>query len=421
MPAKIFVFMIKRKLEDLITDLLKYFKIVFIAGARQVGKSTLARYLAGKLGYTYISLDDPEMRKTIKAAPDLFLATTKSKLVIDEIQKIPELIDYIKINVDTNEQKGQFILTGSTNIFHNPKIYESLAGRMVITKLYPFSAAELKEWDFNLVEILFRKDFYNFIKDLPVSDYDKAISFILKGRFPPVFNLDKFSNKWFSSYIEARINKDLNDLTEKKLHKLSNVKKLLKLLADRSAGLLNVNHISQELKTSYQTAKNYLTYLEALYLIEPLQPFYTNVGKQVIKQPKVYLMDTGLITYLLDLSESKFDFLSSDLGKLLETHVYLELKKEISYSQQEFQIFYFRDDKKNEVDFIIQNSKGELIAIEVKAKTAINSNDLKGLRVFYNRYADRISKLYIFYGGDKIGAEKLNDTVVYKLPWRILT
>ncbi len=412
--------MIKRQSSEKLKILFENFKAVYIAGARQVGKTTLIEYFAKELNAQYFSLDDPKNRKIISLSPEYFLENAKYPLFIDEIQKVPELLDYIKLTVDKRDKNGQFVLTGSSNIFHNPQVYESLSGRLGIMKLYPFSVTEFNRLKFNLLQILFEKNFLLYFNELKPASEQQVYKTLLHGLFPVVaLEKTKYPNLWFESYVETRLKKDLYELTEKSLHKQEMMSKLLKLLAGRVSSLLNVSHLAQELKINYRSARNYLTYLQDMYLIELLQPYAKNIGKQIIKTPKIYFVDTGIISYLLDLNKDNFNLLHPSFGYLLENHIFLELVKNKSALVENYQIFYFRDKHKNEVDFVVRNHKGELIGIEVKTKSNVKSSDLSGLRVFSKEF-DNIKNLFVFYGGNSISAEKVNNRIIYLIPYGLL-
>ena len=413
--------MTERRIKKQISGALDDFKIIYIAGARRVGKTTLIRQLQDQMDLTYISFDDPMVREKVKQAPDFFLNTSDYPLAIDEVQKLPEIVDYIKMKVDTDQNYGLFVLTGSGNLFHNPLVYESLSGRIAIFTLYPLSSSEIAGYKKNFVETLFDEDFYEGLKERSLTDLNTFKNKLIAGQFPELA-LGKVKNRslWFKSYLGTRLNKDLRDLTVKGLHRLDVMPKLLKSLAGSAGSLINLSNIAKDFKLNYKTVKSYLGYLEALFMIEFLQPYYQNISKQVTKTPKVYLIDTGLMAYLLGLTTQNLDLFSSWFGHLLENYIYLELRKEISYSSHEFGLHYFRDAYKNEVDFVIENFSGELIGIEVKTKTVIKNSDLAGLRSFYNKYGNRVKNMFVFYGGEDFSALKLQDKLVYLVPWRIM-
>lgn len=223
--------------------------------------------------------------------------------------------------------------------------------------------------------------------------------------------------KWFANYLKARINKDIHSLTEHSLRKADKIPGLLKLLSIQSSDLLNVSNLSNKLKISFATTENYIFLLEAMFIIERLKPYDKNIGKQVKKMSKLYFTDTGFISHLSKISKDKLLTDRQLFGQLLENYIYNELKKSISFSEKDFDIYYFRDNKTFEVDFIIENEKKEIICIEVKSAQNITNNDLKGLRSFKRNYEKNIKAMYIFYGGNDISALKIDEFPLYLLPY----
>jgi hypothetical protein len=339
-------------------------------------------------------------------------------LVIDEVQAVPDIISYIKIIVDRNDRPGDFLLTGSVDFLRFSKITESLAGRTVLQRLYPFSVGELKQRDFSLIDSLFDGSIIHKLSS-EVLDFGQIAERLVTGFFPEAIKLSSIPDihQWFESYVKSRILKDFEDLTEKKLHKLHIVPRLLQLLANQTASIIKKNKISQDLHITYPTTITYLSLLETLFIIDFIQPFFPNVGKQAIRSPKMYFVDTGLLAYLLNLTPDllleKYD---QYFGQFLENFVFNELQKEISYSHDLYKIYFYRDNKQNEVDFIIEKFGGDLICIEVKAKSKITAKDLSGMRFFHNRFAGRIKGLYVFYGGQVLSATKINGQTVILLP-----
>ena len=412
--------MIERKIYERFEKLYKNFRVVYLAGARQSGKSTFIKDFAQKHNIKYVNFDNPKIRESASQNPDLFLELNPKPLAIDEVQRVPDIIDYIKISADQSDDRGQYILTGSSNLFHNKHIHESLSGRIAIINMYPFSTSEIKKWDFNLIDILFDKKFYQHLNNIAITNFEQIKQTLCTGRFPEPVLFDLKPYDWFKGYLYTRINKDIEELTEKSLYKISILEKLMPLLAHQISSLLNLTHIATEIKSSYKTVKTYFQYLKALFLVETLLPFYKNIGKQVTKTPKLYFIDTGLVCFLLKLSSDSLEPFSSEFGRLLENHIYLELKKEIEASLENYEIFYYRNDKKQEVDFVIENSKADFIAIEVKAKSNIKSSDLKGLANLISKLGNKLFASYVFYGGKEIAVTKVANSNVFLIPYAYL-
>ena len=395
--------MIARKIEQKLIDGLKNFRVVMLNGPRQSGKTTLVKHIAKKLEMDYITLDEREKLNLAKVDPKNFLKffTKNKKVVIDEIQFAPELIPYIKMIVDEENLKGKFLLTGSADFMKMHKITESLAGRMVRYTLYTLSNAELNRKNQNIIDALLSDDFINLRN---YGDLEDVLKAIIRGGYPEVIELPQnVRNDWFASYIDSRIEKDILALKSISLSKLFYVKKLLQLLATYDAQLLNYDNIAKRIKLDNKTVLSYVTLLEAMYIVKRLSSYNVNTALRVIKSAKIHFLDTGLLSYLLGLDiENLFLHKDDKYGNIIETFVYLELLKEASYAKDNVQIYHFRDLKKKEVDLIVENRSGNVIAIEVKAKAIIKSNDLKGLVKFAKESQKRFLRGYIFYGGDEI-------------------
>ncbi len=409
--------MIKRFLEDKILKVLDNFKIVYLAGARQTGKSTLVRHIGEKLGYKYVSLDDDDDRNLAINDPAQFFEIYNTPLIIDEIQKAPQIINRIKQIVDNSPQNGQFILTGSANLFANPRLQDTLTGRIAVLKLYPFSVFELKSNEFNLVKALFDKTITSALQKYECANIKTIAQRLYTGLYPAVINLDKeFLGLWFENYIKTRLLSEIDALTERDLRKHQALEQLFYLLAGQNANLLNIANIAKDLKIHYQTAKAYLYFLEQIFTIERLQPFYSNISKQVLKTPKIYFTDTGLASYLSRPNLNLLMQKKENFGGLLENFIYLELRKHSSFLLDTPKIYFFRGpNRQYEIDFILENSDNELIAIEVKAGSNITPADLKGMKYFADKH--KVKHLYVFYGGQKLSALQLNGHTVYLLPY----
>ena len=411
--------MIIRSISSSIIDALRFFRIIYIDGARQVGKTTLVKQIASNNNYNYVTLDNNDSLILAKKNASMFFSINKPPLIIDEVQKAPEIINYIKMLVDNSpEKKGQFILTGSVDFIKSVNISESLAGRLVGYKLYPLSNSELNNQQFNWLDILFQENFYEYFNKSKNHDYDFLLNRLLTGGFPEIQSIDtKRQNQWFTNYIQARINKDIKDLTKYNLQKADKLPSLLKLLADQSADLLNISNIAKKLSLNFDTVEGYIFLIESMFLIEKLNPYETNVGRQVKKMKKIYFTDTGLIKNLSKITYKKLLDDRQLFGKLLENYIFNEIKKQITFSDDEYDIYYYRDHKTYEVDFIIENNEGEIICIEVKSAQRIDTSDLKGLRSFKRNYDKKITAMFVFYGGDNISALSIDESPVYLLPY----
>ena len=412
--------MIQRKMRHKLTVALNTFRIVMLNGPRQSGKTTLVKKLALEQKMNYITLDDPDKLEMAQNDPSNFLSFyAKKPLVIDEIQFAPQLIPYLKIMVDEKNTKGMFLLTGSADFMRMHEITESLAGRMVRYNLYPLSNAELKMKDFNIIDTLFSEEF----TDLDTyGQLEEVLEATIRGGYPEIVSYDRaLRDDWFSSYIESRIQKDILELKNISLSKLHIIKSLLQLLATYDAELLNYNTIAKKLQIANKTVLSYVELLEAMYIIKIVPSYHVNASLRVIKSPKVHFIDTGLASYLLHVDkESLFTHKDGSYGSLIENFVYSELLKEATYSKNRVDIYHFRDLRKKEVDFVLENRNGSIIGIEVKAKASIKKSDLKGMIELAKEAKDKFSRGIIFYGGNEIKPISVDGFVFYCLPLGIL-
>ncbi len=378
---------------------LKVFRVVIITGARQTGKTTLVKQLASQNGFVFYNLEDQDTRTFANEVPMQFLAPAKnSTVVIDEIQLVPELISFIKNMADEHNRPGMFILTGSADILKMKKVKESLAGRAVYFELKTLSTAEIYNRNWNLIDRLSAADSFTSPPKSP--DFNALIDFIIRGGYPGVRNLtDGQRELWFDSYVSARIIKDLENISLHSVRKQDLIPKILNYLAAQSAELLKFSKIANEFGIDVKTAKSYVSLLEMLYLVEIVSPYFSNLAKRMIKTPKLFFTDTGLLSYYL---KAKTNNYANFLGKLVENFVFCELTKDLTWSDVKPQLYFYRDKYQNEVDFLLETSLYNLVAIEVKAKQVVKDADFRPLvtmaRSFENTKIN-LQKAYVFYLG----------------------
>ena len=412
--------MFDRKISRKLVKALKNFRIILLNGPRQAGKTTLVKKLSQQYDLSYISLDDPEKLSLAQQDPKNFLAFYAQKpLVIDEIQLAPQLIPHIKIRVDENNAKGQFLLTGSADFMRMHEITESLAGRMVRYNLYPLSQAEINKKNKNIIDQFFTEYIAVFKSNITL---DGVLERIITGGYPEIISYEKsLRDDWFASYIESRIQKDILELRQISLAKRQSIKQLLQLLATYDAQLLNYNTLAKKLQLSNKTVLAYVELLEAMYIIKIVPSYHVNASLRVIKSPKVHFIDTGLASYLLHVDKENL-FLHKDdhYGNLIENYVYSELLKEASYAENSVDIYHFRDLRKKEVDFVLENRNGKIIGIEVKARATIKKTDLKGMIELAKESKERFYNGIIFYGGDDIMPISVEGFLFYCVPLGVL-
>ncbi len=382
--------MIKRALKK---QLIKYFKqypVIVLTGPRQSGKTTLVKEAFPKM--SYVNLEDIELREFAKNDPKGFLGQYPKQLIIDEAQYVPELFSYIQLFADKRNKNGQYILTGSQNFLLLEKINQSLAGRAAILKLLPLSLEEIKNYS--------QKQFFK--------DYSK---FLFKGFYPKLYNEKIDAEQYYSNYIQTYIERDVRMI--RNISNLSTFKKFISLLAARVGQILNISSLINECGVEYKTAMSWLSVLEASYIVFLLPPYYRNYNKRVVKSPKIYFYDPGIICSLLNISSAdqiKTHYLK---GELFENLIVLETLKQRYNQAKKENIFFWRDKTGHEIDLIIEE-ENQTYPIEIKSGQTIKDDFFKNLN-YYNKLSGANPKnSYVVYGGRQ-KQSRSNGTVI---SWR---
>ena len=360
--------------------------VVLLNGARQTGKSTLVKQISEQdFHATYISLDDLEVLNAARNDPAGFIAGLEDSVILDEVQRVPELFLPIKASVDRLRKPGRYLLTGSANVMLLPMLSDSLAGRMEILTLWPLSQGEIKGIQETFIDKAFNQNFkFSISNKLEIPD---IINKIITGGYPEVLTRDSDMRRkaWFKSYITALLYKDVKELSD--IAGLSELPRLLNILGTRISSLLNYAELSRSTTFPQTTLKRYMTLLETLYLIQPLPAWSNNLSKRLVKSPKLMLNDTGLAVYLLGINASKLVQERHLLGPLFENFVVNELRKQASWSETQPQLFHFRSQSGQEVD---------------KAKVTLTNTDFNGLKSFADMVGDKLLRGIIFYLGNNI-------------------
>jgi len=389
--------MIQRKIKSKLLEALTDSPVVLIHGARQTGKSTLVKHIAeNDYPAKYLTFDDAGILSAAQNNPHDFISGYSDNLVIDEVQRVPEIFLAIKSFVDKKRKAGKFILTGSANVLLLPKVSESLAGRMEILNLFPFSQSEISSANINFIDKLFGNDLK--LNNILRKKNDLANK-VLTGGFPEMLTRKDRTrqNAWFKSYITTILHRDVRDIAN--IEKLSELPKLLSLFASRAGTLLNFAELSRSSAIPQTTLKRYVGLLEAIFMIHILPAWSGNLSKRLIKTPKLYLNDTGLLSHLVGFEPDKILSDALSWGRLLENFVLMELMKQASWSKFNLSLYHFRSASGQEVDFVVERSDGKLIAIEVKATSKISSADFKQVKTFANETGKKFLKGIVFYTG----------------------
>lgn len=358
--------------------------VVVVAGARQVGKSTLAAHLVAAYGGTWLSLDDTATLDAARSDPVGFVSGRSGVVGIDEAQRVPELLLAIKAEVDRKRRAGRFLLTGSTRLLGAPHLADSLAGRMEALTLWPFTQAELSAASSppGLIDHAFGGD----LGGLRPTSASRAEVLDRAGRggyLPAIERSERRRTAWYDSYVAGVIDREVRALTDATY--LRELPRLLRLAAARTSGELNIADVARDLGLSRPTTDTYLAHLEAVFLVQTVPAWSTNLTSRVVRRPKLTLTDTGLATRLLGPRLRSDDEVA---GRLVETFVTNELRAQAEWSAARPTIFHFRDRDGAEVDLVLESGDGRVVGVEVKAGATVRAEDLRGLRLLEHRLGD---------------------------------
>jgi predicted AAA+ superfamily ATPase len=375
--------------------------VVLLNGARQTGKSTLAKAHAALHGLRYYTLDDATTLAAARQDPSGFIAGFTGPVVIDEIQRVPELFLAIKARVDQQRQPGSFLLTGSANVLMLPAVADSLAGRMEVIELWPLSGAELLDQpQANRLEWLCCADLLA-PPPFPWPSPVPLISRLLAGGFPEAVQRQGHRRAaWFDNYTQAILQRDVRELAQ--IDQLTELPHLLALMASRSATLLNFAEVSRSLGLAQTTLKRYFSLLETLYLLHRLPAWDRNPGKRLVKSPKVYVPDTGLVAHLTGQSADRLAVPTPAMGALVETFAVTEILKHQAFSTQGLAAWHYRTTAGQEVDLLIEDRAGQLTGIQVKASHTASAKDFKGLKHLQETEPQRFARGVLLYAGDQV-------------------
>ena len=384
--------------------------VVVITGPRQSGKTTLARHLLAGMADqgSYLTLDDENILSVARADPIGLLRRQQRPVVIDEIQRAPELIRTIKLLVDENREPGSFILTGSADLMTLPTLADSLAGRAEFVTLYPFSQQELRqplnnksvaEPDVgqNIINQLLSEDFTP--TQQSTLDYEQVLTAIVQGGYPEAITREGARrSRWHRSYADAIIRRDIKEVFQ--LQKLDEMGQLLNILATLSSETLNYASLGAAVRMDSKSVQKYVAALENLYLVKRVPGWHRNELKRAVKQPKIHFVDTGLLCAIRGVTLTHMEKDPNLTGALMETWVGSELLKAIAVSEEPAHLFHYRDRSQREVDFILEGRHGQATGIEVKAGMTAKKSMFSTLEMLLETGV--IQRGILIYNGDKV-------------------
>jgi predicted AAA+ superfamily ATPase len=385
---------IPRALEPVLRMAADEFPAVVLTGPRQAGKTTLLRHIFGK-ACAYVSLEPPDVRAAAIADPRGFLEMTPPPVIFDEVQYTPDLLPYIKERIDERrDTHGQFFLTGSQNLLMTAKVTESLAGRTAIVRLLPLSR---------------REEFGRLLDPLPWEAAEKRSAArrispaelwkgFLRGGYPELLaDPERDVALWYSSYIQTYLERDVRSLRQ--VGDLTSFQSFLRALAARSGQLLNLTDLARDLGTAVNTCKAWLSVLEATFQVLVVRPYHANVGKRLVKTPKVYFTDTGMLCHLTGLKDPEHAAAGPMGGAIFETAVLLEIAKVYVNRGEQPQIWFWRTSAGVEVDFVVETG-GHLIPIEVKLSATPRPAMADGIRAFREDFGEKAGPGYVVHPGN---------------------
>jgi predicted AAA+ superfamily ATPase len=392
--------MIKRALAPRLLESLRDTPVVFLSGARQSGKSTLAQGLAaGPYPARYLTMDDAAVLSAARGDPEAFLEGLKGPTVLDEVQFAPDLFPALKANIDRDRRPGRFLLTGSANILLLPRLASSLVGRMEVLTLAPLAQAELSGGTGLFPDALFA--------GRPLPPVSKSIEkgevtgMVLTGGYPEVVARSSKGRReaWFGAYLTTLLQRDVRELSN--IEGLGEMPRLLSLLASRAGQMVNYADLGRSIAIPQSTLKRYLGLLQGTFLVHALPAWSVNLGARAFKTPKLYVNDTGLMAYLLGVDQARLAADAGLFGTLLENFVVMEVLKQCSWSRTRPAVYYYRAQTGVEVDLVLERRDGRVAAIEIKSSRTLDARDARGLRFLQERLKEKFVRGVILYFGDE--------------------
>ncbi len=392
----------QRKITQKLLDALSDTPVVFLQGARQSGKSTLTEMIGSEQhSAVYLTMDNITTLVAVQQDPVGFLSGLgQQKVILDEIQRVPELFLPLKAAVDRDRRPGRFLLTGSANALLLPRLADALVGRMEVITLWPLAQCELEGVGGDWIDRVFSPS------ALPVqkfpSDRQDVIQRSLRGGYPEAIQRASNARRtdWFDAYVTTLLQRDIRDLAA--IQGSSEMPLLLALLGARATATLNVSDLSRSARIPMSTLNRYLTLLQATFLLHLLPAWSSNLSSRLVKAPKVLLNDSGILVYLSGMSEAQLETSPTAAGMLIENFVGMELVKLATWSQMRPELFHFRTQDGKEVDFLLQDRSGAVVGVEVKAASSAQENDFKGLRALADLLGERFVRGLVLYTGDTL-------------------
>ncbi len=370
--------------------------VVLLHGPRQSGKTSLARSVAEPRGYGYLTFDDDNLAAAARTDPVGFVSDLPPRMVLDEIQRVPEIFTSLKAVVDRDRMPGRFLLTGSANVLLLPRLADSLAGRMEAQRLYPLAQCEIAQRPAGFLRQLFSAGFRLARHERLGLELAQRI---VAGGYPAALARGEGRRRdWYRAYVQSLVQRDVRDLA--RIGSLDALPKLLEYAAAQTAHLLNISELAGPFQLSRPTIRDYMTLLERVFLVESLPPWHVRQLSRLVKTPKIHMCDTGLACALLRLDAAALYKDRTLLGQLLETFVFQELRRQASWHGEPVAFHHFRDRDNHEVDIVLEQGAGALAGVEVKASGTVRDADFRGLRKLKEIAGHRFACGLVLYDGE---------------------
>jgi hypothetical protein len=391
---------IARTAQGLVAEALSDTPVVLIHGPRQSGKSTLARTVGDAGSFRHFNLDDAIPRNLATTDPEAFVASLHGPVIIDEVQRAPQLFLAMKSSVDRQRTPGRFLLTGSSNVLALPKLADSLAGRMAIVDLLPFSQSEIEGRDSGFIDAVFGEGPLPW--DLPSIGTQPLIERLVRGGFPEASMRASAARRdgWFADYVRTLLERDVRDLAN--IEGLTQMPRVLSLIAARAGSTLNVVSLARDTGIPNTSLHRYLDLLKAVFLVHHIPAWSNDLGTRLTKSPKAYLVDTGLLCYLENVTANTLKNDPTRLALVLGNFVAMELKKLALASDLRPVLHHLRSVRQLEVDFVLEARGGGIVGIEVKAAPTVRPEDAEGLQFLKELAGDRFRRGIILYTGTEV-------------------
>ena len=388
--------LIARAVQPLVAEALADTRVVFVMGARQVGKSTLVSRVAAKdHPARLLTLDDQVTRDAALADPAGFVAGLDRPVVLDEVQRAPDLLLAIKETVDRDTRPGQFLLTGSANVLSNHRVKDALTGRMEIITLWPLAQSEIHSTRGNLIDSLLAAHPPQ-IDDALVGR-GAFVDVVAAGGYPEARTRSgRRRDRWFRDYLDTTLDRDLRDISD--AFKLNEMPRLLRLLASQAAGLLNYKTVADRLQLHPDTVKSYVQLLETVFLVHRLPAWRPGLGSREGQTPKINIVDSGLLANLLGADTERIRTDAQVTGKVLENFVVMEIVKLAQWAETDVRPYHYRDGR-DEIDIVLETRAGDLVAIEVKASATLDAASRRVLTKLRDATGDRFRAGVVLYTG----------------------